>query len=145
VSNLTLACESCNKKKVSRTAAEFGYPQLEKQAKAALRDAAAVNATRWKLYHKLAELGLPIETGSGGLTKYNRSIRGLAKSHWLDAACVGESTPASLEIGGVQQVWEIEASGHGSRQICRTNKQGFSIRHCSRQKVHNGFRTGDMV
>jgi 5-methylcytosine-specific restriction endonuclease McrA len=74
VSNLTLACEKCNQKKGTRTAAEFGYPQLEKQAKAPLRDTSAVNATRWKLYHRLEELGLPLETGSGGLSKYNRTI-----------------------------------------------------------------------
>jgi 5-methylcytosine-specific restriction endonuclease McrA len=144
VSNLTIACEKCNQKKGTRTAAEFGYPLIERQAKASLRDAAAVNATRWKLYCKLVELSLPVETGSGGLTQYNRSIRGLAKTHWLDAACVGESTPANLEISGVQ-VWQIDARGHGNRQLCRTNKYGFPIRHCSRQKVQFGFKTGDMV
>jgi 5-methylcytosine-specific restriction endonuclease McrA len=144
VSNLTLACEKCNQKKGSRTAGEFGYPQIEKQARASLRDAAAVNATRWKLYHQLEELGLAVETGSGGLTKYNRSIRGLAKTHWLDAACVGVSTPNNLQVSQVK-VLHIEARGHGSRQICRTNKYGFPIRYCSRQKVQFGFRTGDMV
>jgi 5-methylcytosine-specific restriction endonuclease McrA len=145
VSNLTLACESCNQKKGSHTAVEFGYPQLEKQAKAPLRDAGAVNATRWKLYHQLEELGLPIETGSGGLTKYNRTIRHLAKTHWLDAACVGESTPAILQQVNKMKVLQIEASGHGNRQMCRTDKYGFPIRYRSRQKVQFGFRTGDVV
>jgi hypothetical protein len=43
-----------------------------KQAKTPLKDAAAVNSTRWKLFNSLKELGLPVETGSGGLTKFNR-------------------------------------------------------------------------
>src|SRR5215472_3885775 len=41
-------------------------------AKAPLRDAAAVNATRWALLHVLQSFALPIETASGGRTKYNR-------------------------------------------------------------------------
>jgi len=33
----------------------------------------------------------------------------------------------------------------GSRQMCRTDKYGFPIRHVRRQKVWFGFRTGDLV
>ena len=65
VSNLTLACHECNQAKGARTAAEFGYPELQVQAKAPLRDVAAVNATRWVLFHRLQALGLPLETGNG--------------------------------------------------------------------------------
>ena len=42
VSNLTLSCQPCNQKKGNQTTAEFGYPEVEKQAKAPLKDAAAV-------------------------------------------------------------------------------------------------------
>ena len=42
VSNLTLSCQPCNQKKSDQTADEFGYPEVEKQAKAPLKDAAAV-------------------------------------------------------------------------------------------------------
>ncbi|MEB3342205.1 hypothetical protein [Okeania sp.] len=42
------------------------------QAKQPLKDAAAVNATRWKLFETLTATGLPITTGSGARTKYNR-------------------------------------------------------------------------
>ncbi len=73
VSNLTISCDDCNKKKGTQTAAEFGYPHIQAQAKRPLRDAAAVNATRWELYRQLQAIGLPLKTGSGGLTKYNRS------------------------------------------------------------------------
>lgn len=61
-----------------------------------------MNTTRWFLYQALQANALPIETGSGGLTKFNRTQRGLPKTHWLDAACVGRSTPNPLRVTGVQ-------------------------------------------
>ena len=90
VSNLTLACVPCNQKKGAKTAAEFGFPQVQAQARRPLKDAAAVNATRWALSHHLCATGLPVKTGTGGRTKYHRTRLGIAKSHWGDAACVGE-------------------------------------------------------
>jgi 5-methylcytosine-specific restriction endonuclease McrA len=45
ISNLAPACHPCNQKKDNRTAAEFGHPEVEAQAKVPLRDAAAVNTT----------------------------------------------------------------------------------------------------
>lgn len=95
-SNLAPACEPCNQKKGNRTAAEFGYPEVEAQAQAPLRDAAALNASRWALCYRLEAVRLPLETGSGGRTKWNRSLRGIPKTHWLDAACVGPSTPEQI-------------------------------------------------
>jgi len=35
--------------------------------------------------------------------------------------------------------------GHGSRQMCRTDKYGFPARHRLRQKRHFGFQTGHIV
>ena len=99
VSNLCLACDACNQAKDTQDIQVFlaKKPDLLKrilvQAKAPLKDAAAVNATRWALYERLQALGLPIECGTGGRTKFNRVSRGLEKTHWHDAACVGASTP----------------------------------------------------
>ncbi len=95
VSNLTLACEPCNIRKGTQTAAEFGFPDLQAQAKRPLHDAAAVNATRWALYERLKVTGLPVETGTGGRTKWN-----LPKTHWLDAACVGPVPPRGCRFRG---------------------------------------------
>jgi hypothetical protein len=144
VSNLTLACEPCNQSKGNRTAAEVGSPQLMAQAKAPLKDAAAVNSVRWALYQELECFGLPVEVGTGGRTKFNRTRLGLRKTHWADAACVGASTPDHLDTS-VGSVLLIAAMGHGSRQMCRTDKYGFPSRHVPRQKRHFGFRTGDLV
>jgi hypothetical protein len=114
------------------------------QAKRPLADTAAVNATRWELYRKLQETGLPVEVGTGGRTKFNRQTQALEKTHWIDAACVGASTPEKLVVSEIKPL-QIAAKGHGTRQQCRTDKHGFPIRHCSRLKFHKGFQTGDIV
>lgn len=144
LSNLTLACHDCNQAKGNRTAEEFGYPEVSQQARAPLKDATAVNATRWVLYQRLALAGLPIEVGSGGRTKWNRRKQGLPKAHWLDAACVGASTPDSLTIQGSTPLL-ITAMGRHSRQMCRTNAYGFPDKGPKATSVVGGFRTGDIV
>ena len=144
VSNLTIACEPCNQAKGSRTAEEFGHPEVQAQARHPLKDTAAVNASRWALYRRLQSTGLPVEVGTGGRTKWNRTQQGLPKAHWTDAACVGVSTPPVVRIADVVPLGII-ATGHGTRQMCGTDRTGFPIRHRSRQTRHFGFATGDLV
>src|SRR6266581_3969162 len=112
--------------------------------KAPLNDAAVVNATRWALNARLKALGLPVEGGSGGLTKYNRVTRGLSKTHWLDTACVGRSTPERLHVKGVMPL-QIMATGHGSRQMCNVDRFGFPCSKPKEAKRVQGFQTGDLV
>ena len=101
VSNLTLACEPCNVKKGAQTAAEFGFPELQAQAKQPLKDAAAVNATRWALYERLKATGLPLEVGTGGRNQVEPVVRNLPKTHWLDAACVGTPVMGIISVGRI--------------------------------------------
>lgn len=145
--NLTLACQHCNQKKDRQTAAEFGHPELESQAKKPLmlKDAAAVNSTRWALYRRLESIGLLLEVGTGGRTKWNRTQRELPKTHWLDAACVGASTPDKLITDDVKPLM-IKAMGHGTRKMQQTDAYGFpSAKPRERKKRHFGFQTGDVV
>ncbi len=148
--NLTIACEPCNQKKDTQDVRVFlaHKPELLAhilaQAKAPLKDAAAVNSTRWTLFERLKALGLPVECGTGGRTRYNRASRGLEKTHWLDAACVGASTPDVLHVAGVVPLL-IKANGHGSRQMCRMDKYGFPRSLPKQDKRVKGFQTGDMV
>src|SRR5262245_45975114 len=144
VSNLTIACKPCNDAKGNRTAAEFGHPEIQAQAKAPLHDAAAVNATRWALFQRLNATGLPLETGTGVRTKWNRTTRDLPKTHWLDAVCVGESTPQRVDVRGIVPL-QITAMGRHSRQMCRTNAAGFPDKAAKATSVVGGFRTGDLV
>ncbi|EGJ28946.1 MULTISPECIES: RNA-guided endonuclease IscB [Moorena] len=150
VSNLTLACRSCNQKKGNDSIEKFlrKKPEILKKvlakAKNPLKDAAAVNATRWELFRRLKLTELPIEVGSGGLTKFNRKTRGIEKTHWTDAACVGKSTPQMLLLSGVKPL-TVTAKGHGVRQRCRPDKYGFPKAHAPAAKFFRGFQTGDIV
>jgi len=150
ISNLCLACEPCNIAKDTLDIKVFlaKKPELLKrllaQAKAPLKDATAVNSTRWALFERLKALGLPVECGSGGLTKYNRVTRNLEKAHWLDATCVGKSTPEVIQITGVEPLL-IKAMGTGRRQMCVTDKYGFPKQHKERCKSFLGYQTGDIV
>jgi len=150
ICNLALACEPCNTAKGTQNINMFlsKKPDVLKrvltQAKTPLKDAAAVNATRWALYERLKALGLPVECGSGGMTKYNRVQRNLEKAHWLDAVCVGKSTPETIQVQGVQPLL-IKATGHGSRQMCRMDKYGFPRTGPKQAKQIKGFQTGDIV
>jgi len=149
-SNLVAACKPCNQRKGNQDIRDFLKGQPERlarilaQAKTPLRDAAAVNAMRWALYERLKALGLPVECGSGGLTKFNRITRDLPKTHWLDAACVGRSTPEHLVIKHVVPL-RITATGHGSRQMCLMDEHGFPRTKPKGAKRVKGFQTGDLV
>ncbi len=148
ISNLTLACHTCNQKKGNRDIADFlsNKPDLLKrilaQTKKSLADTAAVNATRWELINRLKNTGLQVFTGTGGQTKFNRTLFGLPKAHWTDAASVG-ATP-KLVINGIKPL-QIIAKGHGTRQMCSSDKFGFPARHRSKIQIHKGFQTGDIV
>ena len=130
VSNLTLFCRPCNVKKTNRPVGKFlaNKPdllqKLQRQAKAPLKDAAAVNSTRYSLLNRLKATGSPVEVASGGLTKFNCYLRQIPKTHWLDAACVGDSTPMVLHWQHVQPL-EIKAMGHGKRQVSNVDAYGF--------------------
>jgi hypothetical protein len=148
VSNLTLACVKCNSKKGDKDLTVFlaNKPELVKsilaKAKAPLKDATAVNSTRWALWNTLNDIGLPMSTESGGQTKYNRVRLGISKTHALDAVCVGK----------VEQVqkWKrptmvITCRGRGSYQRTRVNASGFPRGYLMRVKSVFGFQTGDLV
>ncbi len=148
VSNLTLACIPCNQSKSSNPVEEFlvNKPEVLKKilarAKAPLKDAAAVNSTRWALYQALKGSGLPVLVGSGGRTKWNRSRFGLAKSHTLDALCVGEVDAVAAVP---KTILVAECMGRGSYSRTRTDKYGFPRLYLPRTKQVHGFATGDLV
>ena len=150
VSNLTLACEACNNAKGADDIRAFlkDKPEILKRildrAKGTLKDASAVNTVRWELFRRLRDLGLSLECSSGGCTTFNRLAQGLPKAHWIDAACVGKSTPPSLFVQGVVPLL-ITANGSGSRQMCRMDKYGFVRTGPKQAKRVKGFQTGDIV
>lgn len=148
IANLALACGTCNRKKAALPLEVFlaqdtrRLAYIKTHTKRSLRDAAAVNATRWRLIAALEETGLPVELGSGGRTKFNRSRLGVPKTHALDAACVGEITTLT---NWKLPTLRIKCTGRGSYQRTRLNKYGFPRGYLLRAKAVRGFQTGDLV
>jgi hypothetical protein len=118
--------------------------KIQAQAKAPLKDAAAVNATRYAIGDAVKASGLPTAFWSGGRTKFNRTAQGYVKDHWIDAACVGEAGgKVNISYGHVPL--KITAKGRGTRQVVRTDQYGSPRSKAGRVKRVHGFQTGDMV
>jgi 5-methylcytosine-specific restriction endonuclease McrA len=91
ISNLVVACEPCNKRKGNLTAEEFGYPELQAQARLPLKDAAHVSSIKTTVLKVLAQ-----QFGSGRVaarygfeTKYQRiQVLNLPKAHAYDAVAI---------------------------------------------------------
>ncbi len=151
VSNLTLACVPCNEAKGNQPVAVFlaedsaRLARIMRQGKAPLRDAAAVNATRWALWRALTATGLPVHVGTGGMTKWNRTRCGVPKAHALDAACVGDPRGFAAVVGWRRATHVAASTGRGSYARTRTDAYGFPRLRLPRVKTVHGFQTGDHV
>ncbi len=147
ISNLCLACHKCNQRKGNRDIKDFlkgksdVLNRVVKQAKTPLKDAASVNSTRWALFNTLKSFGLPVSTGTGGQTKFNRIRFSLPKAHWIDAACVGVVNAIKLVT---TKILKVKATGFGGRQRCQTDKFGYPQKHRPLGPLL-GFCTGDIV
>ena len=144
ISNLVLACITCNQAKSDRPVEEFAPTRaaaILSRAKAPLRDAAAVNSTRWALWRALDAM-LPTHTASGGRTKWNRARCGLPKSHTLDALAVGTLDTVTETVS---TVLAAGCAGRGVHARTRTDRHGFPRLRMPRHKQFFGFTTGDLV
>lgn len=149
VSNLTIACEKCNQSKGDKLLTDWtkrkkgGKALAEKvlrQAKAPLKDAAAVNATRNQIVRTMAT-HKPVTTATGAQTKMNRIRLRLPKDHDVDAACVGDTT--SLEFLSDRAI-HVHCKGQGGRQRCQTDKYGYPQKHRPLRPI-NGYQSGDIA
>ncbi|MGP3913708.1 RNA-guided endonuclease IscB [Nonomuraea sp. 10N515B] len=149
LSNLTLACVSCNQAKGTQPVEDFlaHKPKLLAkilaQVKAPLRDAAAVQSTRWALWREL-DARLPTHVASGGRTKWNRTRNHLPKTHTLDALAVGKLDTITETVSTVL-VAGCTGRGTHTRTRTRTDRHGFPRLRMPRHKQFFGYATGDLV
>lgn len=89
--NLVASCHECNQRKGSQTAAEYGYPEVQKRALRSLKAAAHTQMGKTTTLKQLNEIA-PVEETFGYITKIDRRRLGLKKTHYHDAvaiACAG--------------------------------------------------------
>jgi len=150
VSNLVLACRPCNQRKGSKPIETFLakkpdlLTRIKRQIKVPLKAAAAVNATRNALFDALLATRLPVETGTGAQTKFNRTNLGLPKAHWIDAAAVGDSG-ATVTVDVNMRPLLVKSAGHGRRQYVCNDAYGFPVGAAKGPRTVHGFTTGDVV
>ena len=90
-SNLVIACDRCNKRKGSRTAEEFGYPELQAQARRPLQDVAHVSSIKTAVVQQLTQQfgAARVAVRYGYETKYQRmQVLNLPKAHAYDAVAI---------------------------------------------------------
>ena len=131
VDNLAIACHSCNQEKNNRTAEEFGHPEVRKKASTPLKDAAFMNAVRWKLTQLTGA-----EHTFGYITKRNRISLGMDKSHANDAFVIA---------GGTEQIrtspFAVTQRRRNNRSL-QTNRKGFKP---SIRRKRYDLQPGDVV
>ena len=161
VSNLVPSCHKCNQRKGNRSIEDFlagdreKLHEIQKQLKAPLRDATAMNIVRPAILRFLNDTGIPVTCWSGARTKWNRDRLSIPKDHHLDAACVG--AVKALHDWEDQTILMIKAAGHGSRKRRHVDRYGFPFgkpfmrekfpfgKPFMREKLVHGFQTGDIV
>lgn len=165
LSNATLSCPKCNQAKGNMTPAEWEADIKAKKSQTALdkkrlegikkvqtqthtkglADAGKSNAIRWRLKEDLeAGTGLSVTVCRAANTRVNRTGRGIAKDHCVDAACVGKNLPPKIRFR-THDCLIIEAKGRGSHCRTRVNASGFPVSSLPRQKKMFGYQTGDFV
>ena len=158
IKNLVIGCRTCNmdkgnyqpevwadmlskSKKKTDQVRHKNLTRLLEGKRPSLAATAAVNATRNAIFFELRDLA-PVESSTGGRTKYNRCRFHIPKTHCLDAACTGKTDAVT---GWNQSVFLVKAMGRGSYQRTRVDKYGFPRGYLMDQKTVHGFATGDMV
>jgi hypothetical protein len=68
----------------------------------------------------------------------------MPKTHWLDAVCVGASTPEHVRWQDVLPL-QITALGRHDRQMVNVNRWGFPRGKPKATSVVGSFRSGDLV
>jgi len=146
-SNLGIACEPCNQAKDTMPVEEFvrdpkRLARIKATMRTPLRDAAAVNTTRWAIRTKLLAVGLLSATSTGGRTKWNRTRFNIPKTHALDAACVGNVDELT---NWRQPTLYVACTGRGRYRRTLLDRHGFPRGRSMKEKQKFGFSTGDLV
>ncbi len=114
VSNLTLSCNKCNLKKGTQTAEEFGFPNIQKQAKQSLKATAFMNVVRSRIVDNLK-----CEYTYGYVTKHNRIKLKINKSHVDDAFVIAKADTQQRTASYV-----CSQTRRNNRKL-QTNRKGF--------------------
>ena len=142
-SNLVIACDPCNKRKGTRTAEEFGYPDIQAQARVPLKAAAYVSSIKTAVVKSLVQQfgSERVAVTYGYETKYKRlQVLDLPKSHANDAVAIACAIGEIVKPGST--VYQIRCIPRGSYQ--RFNGQRSEHKVWAPRKV-KGWKLYELV
>ena len=126
--NLTTACLKCNQQKDNQLPDEFLAESPDKlrelltaNPRRSYRDATWLNTTIPFLIRKLEESGNPVEQANGAQTSWNRKQMQLPKTHYIDAAVLGNCQSLT---GMPELVTHIKPSNGRRKQKANVDENG---------------------
>ena len=155
--NAELACRQCNLDKGTMLLSEWlnalkgrtdplsvarlkHIPKCISRTRHSLRDASIMNWTRYIIVDRIRDLGIEVVECPAWETAYHRRVGRYAKTHWVDAACIGYVP----YLDDQSTIYTAVASGYGNRQMIKSDRYGFPRgRPKGPSRVH-GYRTGDI-
>ncbi|MFQ6071833.1 MAG: RNA-guided endonuclease IscB [Methanosarcinales archaeon] len=147
VDNLVITCKTCNKQKGNKTAAEFGFPNVQKKAEKHKSFKYSALSQSYKNY-LLQELSLndirKVKRTYGAHTKYYRNQLGLDKSQVNDAiAIVSKGTP--VEIPNKYILERQIKKRQPVHRLWNENKKGKTVVKTEARRMVHGFKLWDKV
>ena len=142
VNNLTIACHECNQRKDNMTAAEFGFPNVQKQASQGLKHAAHMNLIRKSFLSQLQELRIDVRETFGYITKKTRIDAGLEKTHAIDARCI----TGNVYVQPVDDLWLKKKVRRHNRSIHKMTIYKGGVKRANQAPYETrGYRLFDLV
>ena len=150
-SNLTAACKPCNQEKSNYSVEEFAimrgvksFPLLKINNEKNLKAVGISNSIRLRIIEETKNAtGINPELGSGGRTKFNRENQKYPKTHFIDAACAGESG-AKVSLNPNMQIYIVKACSRNARRMQQPDSFGFPKGKAKEFSCIHGVRTGDI-
>src|SRR6266700_3211175 len=147
-SNVVLSCHNCNMAKGNQTAAEFGHPEVEAQAKTPLKDAAAVNAMRYALVRSPGCMPAPgahcrsLPAGVGSIAG-----RSLADTAFREPLSCGRNRCTGCKQGIWCWRWFPHRTkpGGGTKDESRSGKAGSFVSMGSTPSQHAAVRCSSVA
>ncbi|MFQ6071953.1 MAG: RNA-guided endonuclease IscB [Methanosarcinales archaeon] len=145
VSNLVIACKTCNMQKGNNTAEEFGFKNIQKQAEKhkSFKYSALTQSYKNYLLHELSK-SWKVQDTYGAYTKFYRNQLGLEKSQVNDAiAIVSKGNP--VEIPDTYLLERQIKKRLPVHRFWNENKKGKTVIRTPAKREVFGFRLWDKV
>lgn len=157
LANAELACRRCNLDKGTMLLSEWlnvlkgrtdplsvarlkHIPKCVRRIRHSLRDASIMNWTHYIIVDRIRDLGIEVVECPAWETAHNRKSKQYAKTHWVDAACVGYAPYVDEDT----MIYTAVASGYGNRQMIKSDRNGFPRGRPKGPSRVRGYRTGDI-